>query len=155
MAALNLETILALTRNELEALRRRYAALVHDPSPALALLATFLSHREAGTIMALERYCARGEHRQALDVHVRLGGGFPLGDAPPWPAVADLRGLLEVAEYSDAVLEQLRERIELYAAGAELHSALDALVSLSRTRKQQLGAVTHELHALGTRPVAV
>ncbi|PRQ04427.1 hypothetical protein ENSA5_07630 [Enhygromyxa salina] len=146
MTALDLRTLFKLTKTELELLRRRYSALVIDSSsPAVGMFAMFLSQREAATIASLDRYCSLDEHRAALDVHVRLGWGFPFADAPRWPEQPDLGGLIAVAEHSDAVLAQLRDRVELYAAGAALHSALEAVAVLSRGRRQRLAAATREL----------
>ncbi|WP_106392441.1 hypothetical protein [Enhygromyxa salina] len=137
--------MLELTEAALLELRARYDA-VRDASFDLPrrMLADLLGQREVSTIAALDRYRLRDEHHAVLDVYVRLGG-FPFDNVPELPEAPRLAELVATAEDTDRALAQLGERVELYAVGAEIHAAFDALNTLVRGRRQQLAAALREL----------
>jgi hypothetical protein len=146
MTALNLRKLLALIIAELDGLRQRYEALgLTTADTRLAMLAGFLAHREVRTIAALRRYCEHDEHYAALEVHVRLGWGYPFTGRSNWPRNPGIDDLIELAEESDKALAGLRERVELYAASRELHESLEALDAIVRARRHELASALQEL----------
>lgn len=147
MTAANVRKLLELTAYELHQLHGAYDTLRRiTTEPTTREFAGFLARRELETIKAIERYLARDAHDAALDVHVRLGGGFPFAATQEWPEGPDPDRLIEVARRSDVQLDQLCERIELYAAGAQLRETLDALREMVAERRQRLNAATRELN---------
>lgn len=149
MTSVTIGELLKTTEAALTDLRRRYAAIHRrcGDSPQ-AMLADLLSQREMNTIAAIDGYRVRDEHHAVLDVHVRLGGGFPFADTPRLPKDPTLEELFATAEQTDQALASLGERVELYAAGAELHSAFDAIDAIVRRRRQQLANAARELEDL-------
>jgi hypothetical protein len=149
MTSLSIAKLIELTKAELVRLNEYYEAQ-YDPPPsdARSMFAEFLSRREAHTIAALDRYRARDEDHPALDVHVRLAGGVPFADTRKLPEQPDLEQLIEIAESTDKQLDQLGERVRLYAAAHELAETLAALDALVLTRRRQLAAALRELDQL-------
>jgi general stress protein 26 len=152
MTSLSLAKLLELTQAELVRLHGYYVQFhEHPPSDARSMFAEFLSQREAHTIAALDRYRAHDEDHPALDVHVRLGWGFPFTDKPELPEQPGVDQLIEIAKTSDAQLEQIGERIRLYAAAMELNETLAAIETLALTRRHQLAGALRELDEFAYR----
>lgn len=153
MTAVTIGELLDATDTALQDLRRRYAAINQRcPDSPLGMLAGILCQREANTITAIAGYRTREEHHRALDVNVRLGGGFPLTDLPRVPQDPQVEQLIAVAEETDRSLEHLQERVELYAASAEVHATFDAIDALVRQRRKQLASALRELDELVPDP---
>jgi hypothetical protein len=140
-AALSFRTLLILAKLELERLRSRYEIFALAQADRVdRRFAAFLSRREARTARALDRWFECEAHCCALDVHMRLAGGFPLTEKLRPPTEPRVDELLTAAEHSDAALEQLRDRIETYAASAELDPTFETLDALIRRRRRELAA---------------
>jgi hypothetical protein len=146
MTSLSVAKLIELTKTELVKLHAYYEAqYVAPPSDARAMFAEFLGRREAHTIDALDRYGARDEDHPALDVHVRLSWGFPFTDPQELPKQPRIEQLIELAEATDAQLEQIGERVRLYAAAQELDDTLAALDALVLSRRRKLAGALREL----------
>jgi hypothetical protein len=153
MTAVTIGKLLEATEAALIELREGYETVRRrDPDSSRGMLAGLLSQREASTIATFNEYREPDEGHAALDVHVRLGGGFPLDDGPHVPDDPQIEELLAIAEETDNALEQLHERVGLYAAGAELHAAFSALDALVRRRRQQLASAARELEEFVSGP---
>lgn len=133
----------------LDGLMRKYEALGQkNPSgdPTIAEFAQLLRKRERHTIDALQAYLEHDDHRAVLDVHVRLGAGFPYdGDDLTLPERPTLDELIELGERTDMQLVHLAERIEVYAVSGQLVEGLDGLERLVGGRRRELAAALHEL----------
>jgi hypothetical protein len=146
MTATTLRSLLERTTSHLHELHSRYDMLREDSSDeATKTLAGFLAQREVETIAALTRYLERDEDDAALDVHVRLASGFPFERDQEWPARPTPDRLLDIAQHSDDQLDQLCERVALYAAGEHITEALDAIREIVAERRQRLNAAAREL----------
>jgi len=146
MTASTMGKLLELTTRQLHELHTRYAALAQSCSKeATRTLAGFLARRELDTVAGIERYVQRDEHKAALDVHVRLGGGFPFEVEQQWPAEPDRDRMIEIAQDTDKQLEQLCERVGLYAVGEQITETLDAIREMVGERRQRLSAAAREL----------
>lgn len=131
---------------ELDQLRLAYLEVsTSSPSATRRLFATYLADREAQTISALRRYREFDSEETALDVHVRLGWAFPIIGLPTLDSEASLVKLFDTAEHSDKLLGTLRDRVELYAGGAQLRSLLAAIECIVDRRRRHLATAQHEL----------
>jgi hypothetical protein len=132
----------------LQSLMHRYASLTRtfeSSNATAAEFASFLAIRERETIATLEKYCA-DEHPVALDVHVRFASAFPFKtDDLELPEHPTLDELAELAERTDAAIEQMCERVKDYAAAKGLAEILDALEQIVQRRRQQLAGALREL----------
>jgi cell fate (sporulation/competence/biofilm development) regulator YlbF (YheA/YmcA/DUF963 family) len=143
------------TTKLLDSLLRRYDSLTREfesSDSAAAEFTAFLATRERGTIATLAGYCA-DEHPVALDVHVRLASGFPFAtDDLEVPEHPTLDELAELAEQTDTAIEQLCERIKVYAASGRLLEILDALEQIVERRRHQLAGALRELEEYRPSP---
>jgi len=146
MTALTVRSLIGLTEAELDRLRLAYLEIAGSRGPSnRRMLAEYLAQRETQTIEALRRYREFDSEVTALDVHIRLGWAFPIIGLPKLGKGATIAAMFDCAEHSDARLGQLRERVELYASGAQLSSMLAAIDCIVESRRRDLVAVQHEL----------
>lgn len=155
MTTASVSVILDHAARALETLKHRYLSLARacqTTAPTKAEFATFLGAREQTTVDALEQY-RRDAHPTALEVHVRFGEAFPYStedlELPEHPTIDEL---IDVASRTDALLEQLSERIQVYAASKQLFEILHALEELVGGRRRQLTAVLNELERYEPSP---
>ncbi|MFO7564262.1 MAG: hypothetical protein R6X02_16565 [Enhygromyxa sp.] len=155
MTTASVTEILDHAARTLEALMHRYGSLARayeTTDPGKAELAEFLCNREQTTIEALERY-RDDAHSNALGTHVRFGVAFPYStDDLELPEHPSLDELIELAQRTDALLEQLSERIQVYAASRQLFEILHAIEELVGGRRRQLSAVLQELERYEPSP---
>ncbi|KIG16252.1 hypothetical protein DB30_04712 [Enhygromyxa salina] len=144
---------------DLEQLRAQYEKLSRklecaEPDDlrgrAIVQFLTLLIRRENHTITALRGYVDSafdsGVAHAELDVHVRLGGGFPFrADELQVPEDPSLDDLIGVAERSDEQLAQLTERIQIYTAAQGLRQALAAIEAIVRERRSRLASAVREV----------
>lgn len=133
--------------NVLQTLMERYQTLARQSErqdPLTAEFTALLAARERETVAALEEYRAV-EHPLALDVHVRLSSGFPFSnDELTLSERPTLDELAELARRTDYLLEQLGERIQVYAASRPLAEILASLGQIVATRRRQLAGALNE-----------
>lgn len=147
MTTASVNVLLGQAAHALESLARRYESVAREyaDDPARAEFAAFLASREHATADELEQY-PHDAPTSALDVHVRFGDAFPHStDDLELPEHPSLDELIELARRTDTLLEQLSERIQVYAASYQLHEILQALEDLVGGRRRQLTAALHEL----------
>ncbi|NVB37066.1 hypothetical protein G6O69_04435 [Pseudenhygromyxa sp. WMMC2535] len=157
MTASNIRQILTHTINQLHDHELRYGQIsveVERVDPGLSSLTNFLASRERRTIDALTCYLEREDEKGVLDVHVRLGGGFPFECATGTRLEAMLEAILATAEAVDLQLEQLSPRIGLYVPDLSTTEVLRALETLAQDRRKQLCAALREFDEMGPRPTA-
>ncbi len=159
MTAATVSELLRDTTTILRTLMRGYESIWREQQAtdeAMAEFALFLSSRERQTITALEGYLERDEDLAALDVHLRLGAGFPFSaDDLRLPLRPTTEGLQALGERTDTLLELLGERISVYAASGDLGDVLHALDELVGARRRGLAAALNELetHQPSPKPV--
>jgi hypothetical protein len=141
-------TLLDDTQIVLARLQRKYEAVwraLEASNPAVAEFALFLAGREFETIVAFAGY--RNEDDAAvLDVHVRLGSGFPFDDEDlQLPDHPSLDQLIALAERTDELIANLGQRIQVYAAQGQLLTVLDAIDEHIGGRRRALANALSEL----------
>lgn len=151
----SVSTIIDYAAHALEALTRRYQACAEackGTERAKSELASFLATREQWTVEALEHYRVDA-HPIALDTHIRFAAGFPYSDDElVLPEHATLDELIDLARRTDTLLEQLSERIQVYAAARQLAEILQALEELVGGRRRQLAGALNELEGYEPSP---
>ena len=155
MTTASVSVILDHAGRALDSLAQRYLSLARacqTSEPTKAQFASFLATREQETVDALGQYRSDA-HSIALDIHIRFGEAFPYStEELEFPEHPTLDELIDVASRTDTLLEQLSERIQVYAASKQLFEILHSLEELVGGRRRQLTDVLNELERYEPSP---